>query len=68
MIRKHLAKRWLIPVMSDYADFDLRNADNVHSHDLCLDQVATCQNMIFIIGETYGEYTQVTNIWILSPK
>lgn len=54
MIRKHLAKRWLIPVMSDYADFDLRNADNVHSHDLCLDQVATCQNMIFIIGETYG--------------
>ena len=53
-IREHLIHRWLIPVMSDYADFNLQNAGNVHSHDLCLEEVEKCQNLIFIIGENYG--------------
>lgn len=53
-VREHLSGRWLIPVMSDYADFNLQNAGSIHSHDLCLDEVETCQNMIFIIGESYG--------------
>ena len=53
-IREHLRARWLIPVMSDYPDFNIRKASNVHSHDLCLDEVLTCKNMVFIMGMEYG--------------
>lgn len=53
-IRNHLKNRGLFPVMSEKSDFDLRMASGMHSHDLCIEEVLKCKNLIFLIGTSYG--------------
>lgn len=54
VIRQILKDKGLHPIMSEYYDFDKNNAQKVHSHDLCLNEIKKCKNFVFIIGEEYG--------------
>lgn len=54
LIKNNLIKRQLHPVMSEESDFNIDNADKVHSHDLCINEVKHYKNLIFIIGNAYG--------------
>lgn len=57
-IRSYLLGAGLYPIMSERDDFDLLSAGNMHSHDVCLDEVQKCANLIYIIGATPGgEYS-----------
>lgn len=53
-IRETLNHKYLAPIMSEHSDFDIINANNVHSHDLCIDELLKCGSMIFVISERYG--------------
>ena len=54
IIRKVLKDQRLHPIMSETQDFDKNQAQFVHSHDLCLNELKKCKSFIFIIGEDYG--------------
>lgn len=53
-IRSVLKGKGLHPIMSEKQEFDKKDAQNVHSHDLCLNEIKKCKSFIFIIGENYG--------------
>ena len=53
-IRRHLLGAGLYPIMSDKDDFDLLSTAGMHSHDVCLDEVLKCANLIYIIGTSPG--------------
>lgn len=55
-VRKNLRNRGLHPIMSEHNEFNLHNAQRVHSHDHCLNQVKKCKGFIFVIGNEYGGY------------
>lgn len=56
-IRAHLLNSGIYPIMSDRDDFDLLKTTGMHSHDVCLDEVKKCANLIFLLGtSTGGEY------------
>lgn len=52
--RSILKEKHLHPIMSEYADFCINDAPQIHSHDLCIEELLKCKNCIFIIGEEYG--------------
>lgn len=54
IIRKCILSKKLVPVMSETPEFDLQKSPDVHSHDLCLDELIKCHSLKFIIGKEYG--------------
>lgn len=69
-IRDVIKKRGLHPIMSE-ENFDIVKAQNVHSHDHCLNEITKCKSLVFVIGEEYGgeyagekykkEYQEITD-------
>jgi len=81
IIRKTLKDKGLHPIMSEKPEFDKNHAQDLHSHDLCLDEVKKCKSFIFVIGTTYGgvysgtayekekkEIIELSNYKITSPS
>ena len=53
-IKDVLKQRNLHPVLSETEEFDPSDAQSLHSHDVCLDEVKKCKSFLFLIGEEYG--------------
>lgn len=49
-----LSKRRMFSFLSENAKFDIENAQYMHSHDHCIDEMLKCKNVMFILGYTYG--------------
>lgn len=52
-IMRVIKSRGLHPIMSE-ENFDIVDAQKVHSHDHCLNELKKCKSFVFVIGEEYG--------------